>query len=281
MCVLPYISGSFVLNGIHIMRLAKNFKSLSAAVLLSLSGLPTASATVVEVQTVLGNFEVNLFDSTTPKTVENFLGYVNSGAYFNNVVHRAVPGFVVQAGGFKYANEFPLESVTAGPAVENEPKLSNVRGTISMAKLGGQADSATSQWFINLADNSANLDRQNGGFSAFGQVLGDGMKIVDAIAALNRFNQGGALTSIPLRDYSATDASNNVVVEEKHLVLITDIVVKDAATNTHTDLQPKANTLINQPTNPGGGDNGGSSGGGSLGIISLLLGGLLWCRKAR
>jgi len=261
------------------MGLTKTIKSITLATSLGLSAMGSANATVVEVQTVLGNFDINLFDSTTPKTVNNFLGYVNSGAYFNNVVHRAVPGFVVQAGGFKYANEFPLEEVTTGPAVDNEPELSNLRGTISMAKLGGQVNSATSQWFVNLADNSTNLDSQNGGFTVFGQVLGDGMQVVDAIAALERFNQGGALTSLPLRDYTAADAGNSVEVEEQHLVLITDIVIKDAAVNTHPELNPTPNTLINQQPDPDTGDNGGSSGGGSLGLVSLLLAGLLWRRR--
>lgn len=219
-------------------------------------------ATVVEFRTVVGDFQVNLFDETTPQTVRNFLEYVNSGAYANNVVHRSVPNFIVQGGGFTFTGDFPLDDVVTGPPVNNEPELSNVRGTISMAKLGGSPNSATSQWFINLNDNSANLDVQNGGFSAFGQVLGDGMEVVDAIANIQTFNQGGAFTDIPLRNVSAGNA-----ITEDNLIIITDIVVIDASTVTNPDLQPVRNTLLNQPPSQ---PDGSDSGGGALGIGLLL-----------
>ena len=73
-----------------------------------------------------------------------------------------------------------------------------------MAKLGGDPDSATNQWFFNLGDNSANLDNQNGGFTAFGNVLGDGMDIVDALAAVPIFDGSSiasAFTDLPLRNF--------------------------------------------------------------------------------
>tara|TARA_B100000749_G_scaffold254619_1_gene222201 strand:- start:1229 stop:1621 length:393 start_codon:yes stop_codon:yes gene_type:complete len=107
-----------------------------------------AAATVVEIRTNMGNISVNLFDEATPETVENFLEYVNSGAYANNVVHRSEPDFVVQAGGFTYNNTLPLDNVATGVAVVNEPELSNVRGTIAMAKQAGDPNSATSQWLL-------------------------------------------------------------------------------------------------------------------------------------
>lgn len=226
-----------------------------------------SQGTEVQIRTVLGNVNVNLFDNTTPQTVENFLSYVNSGAYANNVVHRSEPGFVIQAGGFQYNAALPLDSVPTGSAVENEPELSNQRGTIAMAKLSGNPDSATSQWFINLSDNSANLDVQNGGFTVFGQVLGNGMDIIDEIAALSRFDLGGAASAAPLRNYSQADLAAGVDITDEHLVIITDVVVTDSATVTHSELSPIANTLINQD-NSGGGSSGSS--GGSIGYLGLL-----------
>src|SRR5690606_16543663 len=145
-----------------------------------------ANATTVQIQTVLGDIEVNLFDKQTPKTVENFLAYVESGAYSDSIIHRSVPDFIVQGGGFEFNEAWPPIAIPQSPTVVNEPVFSNVRGTIAMAKLGNNPNSATNQWFINLKNNSGNLDNQNGGFTVFGQVTGNGMAIIDAIAALQR-----------------------------------------------------------------------------------------------
>jgi cyclophilin family peptidyl-prolyl cis-trans isomerase len=92
--------------------------------------------------------------------------------------------------------------VTAFAAITNEPGISNTRGTIAMAKLPDDPNSATSQWYINLADNLS-LDTDNGGFTVFGRVLGDGMTIADAIADLPRFNFGTPFDTLPLRDYTS------------------------------------------------------------------------------
>ena len=81
---------------------------------------PAANATIVQFQTVLGPFEVNLYDQSTPATVANFLAYVNAGAYNNAVVHRAVNGFVVQGGGFTYQGSETLASVVQNAPVANE-----------------------------------------------------------------------------------------------------------------------------------------------------------------
>ena len=97
--------------------------------------------------------------------------------------------------------------MTTQPPVVNEPNITNVRGTIAMAKLGGNPDSATNQFFINLTDNAANLDNQNEGFTVFARVAGTGMTIADAIAALPTRNYSainGALTDTPVRNAPAT-----------------------------------------------------------------------------
>lgn len=175
---------------------------------------------------------VELFDKegagrtrTTPLTVANFLKYVDAGDYANTIIHRSVPGFVVQGGGFtaptapsNQAGGSPT-TITTRPTVANEPGNTNVRGTIAMAKLGNDPDSATDQWFFNLADNSANLDNQNGGFTAFGRVLGSGMTAVDAMAAVKTYNLGGAFDQIPLRDVPNPVPGSYVVQPGQYVTL--------------------------------------------------------------
>jgi cyclophilin family peptidyl-prolyl cis-trans isomerase len=137
---------------------------------------------------------------TTPETVANFLDYVDASRYVNTVMHRSVSNFVVQGGGFSApttTGALPA-AISTFPPVVNEPGNTNVRGTIAMAKLGGDPNSATSQFFFNLSNNAANLDFQNGGFTAFARVLGDGMTVVDAMAALPTANLGGAFNEIPV-----------------------------------------------------------------------------------
>ena len=241
----------------------------------------STKATVVQVQTVLGNVDINLFDEITPETVSNFLNYVNSGAYMNNVVHRSEPGFVIQAGGFRFDDVFPPIAITTDPAVMNEPELSNVRGTIAMAKLNGAPNSATSQWFINLTDNSANLDISNGGFTVFGQVLGDGMQVIDAIAELERLNAGGVFGTLPVRNFTQNDVDAGRLPGTDNLVIITDVIVTDTAVITNPDIQPVRNTLLNanNDTPPTTMPDGGSSGGGSFGFWGALLIGIVLMRR--
>ena len=105
----------------------------------------------------------------------------------------------MQGGGY-FFGDHRIQQVPTDDPIANEPGLSNVRGTIAMAKLSGDPDSATSQWFINLADNTQ-LDDNNGGFTVFGEVTGNGMEIIDQIAALETWNAGGALSELPLIDY--------------------------------------------------------------------------------
>ena len=132
--------------------------------------------------------QVELFDQEKPKTVENFVKLVKSNAYTNTFFHRCLPGFVVQGGGVAVASKntpgfFDLYSdVTNFGAIPNEfnvgQKYSNTYGTIAMAKVGNDPNSATSQWFFNLTNNSANLDNQNGGFTVFGRVV-DGTNVLE------------------------------------------------------------------------------------------------------
>ena len=116
---------------------------------------------------------VTLFDAQLPQTVANFFDYINSGDYNNTIFHRLVTGFVLQGGGFTFAQSGStgsLTPVTTLQPVPNEFGASNLSGTLAMAKVGGDPNSATSQFFFNLANNSSNLDNQNGGFTVFGQL---------------------------------------------------------------------------------------------------------------
>lgn len=136
-----------------------------------------------------GRVVVELFDIAAPRTVANFLNYARTDRYDDTVVHRSAAlgaptfaPFVIQGGGFR---ESDLVHIATDPPVTNEFRANTQqRGTLAMAKQGGNPNSATSEWFFNLRDNRDILDTQNGGFTSFGQVVGNGMTIVDAIAAL-------------------------------------------------------------------------------------------------
>lgn len=187
---------------------------------------PDVLGSVVRVSARIGSttktVDIALLDQEKPITVTNFLNYVTSGRYVNNFFHRSVPGFVVQGGGFRWITGTAgddVDSVQAFPTIQNEPGISNVRGTIAMAKLGGDPNSASSQWFINMANNSANLDSQNGGFTVFGRVVGNGMTVMDEIIALPRVNAGSPFDSLPVKDFSGNTVLRVHTVETNAQVL--------------------------------------------------------------
>jgi peptidyl-prolyl cis-trans isomerase A (cyclophilin A) len=173
---------------------------------LLLAGIAPAQAnTLVRISTSFGDFTLELFDDVAPVTVRNFLNYVNRGAYNGTYFHRLEAGFVLQGGGYRIVPFVgPIQVPTDAPIV-NEYNLPNTRGTVAMAKFGGEPNSATSEWFVNLADNSANLNTQNnGGFTVFGRVLGDGMSVMDAISALSIYALGTSQSQIPLHSDDGT-----------------------------------------------------------------------------
>lgn len=145
-----------------------------------------------------------LFSNRTPLTRVNFLNYVTSNRYDQSFIHRSMPGFVIQGGGF--FNSAPesglvVSPIPTDPAVTNEQGVSNTYSTISMAKTGGDPNSATSQWFVSLGDNSENLDNQNGGFTVFGRVTKSTMASAAAFgnpAQFPTWNAGSAFTNLPL-----------------------------------------------------------------------------------
>ncbi len=162
-----------------------------------------AGSTIARFDTVLGLINVQLEDARTPATVANFLRYVDDDLWDNTIFHRSVSGFVIQGGGFLRPDlDFdPPRDIPTFPPVINEPGISNLRGTIAMAKRADDPDSATSQWFFNLGDNSRNLDNQNGGFTVFGKVI-LGLDVMDAIAAVPTFVFESPFDELPLRDFA-------------------------------------------------------------------------------
>ena len=217
----------------------------------------SVNATIVEFQTSQGNIQVNLFDEATPKTVENFLAYQENGAYTDSIFHRSVSNFILQGGGFKL-NGDQVEDISANPAVINEPVFSNVSGTIAMAKLGSDENSATNQWFFNINNNSANLDVQNGGFTVFGQLVDDAdtTATMNAIANISTCNAGGALTDVPLVNY---DCSSDVAAAAVNYVTVYNITVVDSSSATADTLTPVRNTLIDQVDQTSSSDSSGGS----------------------
>ena len=142
---------------------------------------------MIRFETSLGAFTIELFEKDAPVTVQNFLDYVDAGHFDGTVFHRVIPGFVVQGGGM---TEDMKQKTTRAP-IKNEASngVKNRRGTLSMARTN-DPHSATSQFFINLVDNSS-LDpgRSGAGYAVFGCVS-DGMPVIDAMAKVKTGRRG-------------------------------------------------------------------------------------------
>lgn len=160
------------------------------------SGLVTKPR--VRFRTSLGDFVMEMEPQRSPNTVANFLQYVDDDFYDNTIVHRVVPGFVIQGGGFTSG----LVQKTPRAPIDGEAPngLSNVRATVAMALSAGNPDSGTSQWFVNLVDNTF-LDRQN--FTVFARVV-EGMNIVDQIATVQTTSRNG-FDDVPVTDVIVFD----------------------------------------------------------------------------
>ena len=166
----------------------------------------------VEMETNHGDLVLRLDRKAAPITVENFLAYAKEGAYDGTVFHRVINGFMIQGGGF----EPGLVKRSTKPMIKNEWRngLKNKRGSISMARLGGQPDSASNQFFINVKDNSQ-LDRpqrDGAAYAVFGEVV-SGMDVVDHIKAVSTGHahgaNGGEFDDVPTED---------VVIEKVSLI---------------------------------------------------------------
>lgn len=164
-------------------------------------------ATVVRFNSVVGSFDVRMYDAVTPLSVANILNYVNDGDFDDSIVHRVEVSysqqpdgsfvtnpFVIQGGDWSFPDGGILTQIPSNPSVMNEPGISNLRGTMALARAQGQINSGTNNWFVNTGDNPG-LDTVDQGFTVFGRVVNDGMQVVDVIAGMrpatirNQFNQ--------------------------------------------------------------------------------------------
>jgi peptidyl-prolyl cis-trans isomerase A (cyclophilin A) len=143
-----------------------------------------AKGNVVVMETSKGKMRIELYADKAPLTVKNFLSYVDSGFYNGTIFHRVIPGFMIQGGGYGTG----MTGKFTDSPIKNEAGngLSNDKGTIAMARTG-VVDSATSQFFINVADNSALNHRddtpQGYGYCVFGRVI-EGMNVADEISTV-------------------------------------------------------------------------------------------------
>jgi peptidyl-prolyl cis-trans isomerase A (cyclophilin A) len=149
-----------------------------------------ALAQKVRLATSLGDIVVELDPEKAPKTVDNFLQYVNAGHYDGTIFHRVIENFMIQGGGMKA--DMGEKPTRAPIPLESRSGLSNVRGTLAMARTM-DPNSATAQFFINVKDN-AFLDQPNArdgnGYAVFGKVVA-GMDVVDKIKAVPVADKGG------------------------------------------------------------------------------------------
>jgi len=158
---------------------------------------PQAKHPVVEIKTNKGLIVVELYSDKAPKTVENFLAYVDKGFYNGTIFHRVIPDFMIQGGG--YTADLQRKE-TAAP-VQNEANngLKNITGTIAMARTS-DPNSATSQFFINAKDNAfldfKNETPQGWGYTVFGKVI-EGLEVVHAIEHTPTSDRGGAFANLP------------------------------------------------------------------------------------
>jgi peptidyl-prolyl cis-trans isomerase A (cyclophilin A)/peptidyl-prolyl cis-trans isomerase B (cyclophilin B) len=176
--------------------------SLVFAAALAITAAPALAANPqVEFETSAGAIKLELYPEAAPKTVENFLKYVNAGHYNGTQFHRVIKGFMIQGGG--YDSEFRQRPTRPPIAIEAEQSvkagLSNKPGTVAMARTG-DPNSAQSQFFINVADNTRldfrSPDAQGYGYTVFGKVIA-GMDVVDKIAKAPTGAGGPFPTDVP------------------------------------------------------------------------------------
>ena len=188
-------------------------KFVVAAAIACAASLASAANPQVELDTTAGIIKIELFPEAAPKTVANFLDYVKSGHYVGTQFHRVIDGFMVQGGG--YTTDFKEKPTKPPIPIESESSkkagLSNVPGAISMARTG-DPNSATAQFFINVANNARldfrSADQAGYGYTVFGKVV-DGMDVVNKVAK----GPKGATGAVPPGINPADVPSTQVVIK--------------------------------------------------------------------
>ena len=144
----------------------------------------------VNIQTSMGTIVLELDSELAPISTENFLAYVDAGEYDETIFHRVIDGFMIQCGAFE-SDMNQRQGSRGGIKNEWENGLSNARGTVAMARLGNQPDSATNQFFFNVSDNGF-LDepRDGAGYAVFGKVV-EGLDVMDAIKGVATADKAG------------------------------------------------------------------------------------------
>ena len=156
--------------------------------------------TTVVVETDLGTIEIDLDEEKAPKTVANFLAYVDAKHYDGTIFHRVIPGFMAQGGGY----DASYEKKPVRDAVENEADngLKNTRGTVAMARTS-DPHSATAQFFVNVKDNGfldhTGKNASGWGYAVFGKVT-SGMDVVDKIVSVNTGSKGPFAKDAPIEN---------------------------------------------------------------------------------
>ena len=174
-------AGNDQLNGLNKIKVRSTFTGVGTVDSSVDVDYVPATEKIVRFTSNEGTFEVEMFNGLTPLTVGNFLGY--TARYTDAIVQRSVSNFVIQAGGFT-VNDNQLSEITKDANINNEfnSTTSNIRGTLSMATPGNNINGGSSEWFFNTNNNSTSLDAVP--HTVFGRVIGNGMTVVDKIAAL-------------------------------------------------------------------------------------------------
>jgi peptidyl-prolyl cis-trans isomerase A (cyclophilin A) len=145
---------------------------------------------VVVMDTSMGKITIELDREKAPITVENFLKYVDAGFYDNLIFHRVMEDFMIQGGGFNAKMEEKKEGQRGGIKNESGNGLSNVTGTIAMARTS-DPNSAQNQFYINVKDNNSSPNLDRGRYAVFGKVI-DGMDVVEKIKKVRTTTRTGA-----------------------------------------------------------------------------------------